>query len=167
MQLDELYNYKNRLMGDLLTNPEIVKLVDEDLPFERASELAYTRIFPCEYVPETIQDGETFICFDVDVELSMNKTFLSPILYIWVFSHRSKLRLPNGEGVRTDKLCHLICETINGSRFYGLGELVLYSVKRFAPLTDYQGKRIALKAKDFNYTFTPNKDTPSNRRDGY
>lgn len=164
MQLQEFFDYKNQLMEDLLTNESIVRLLDDDISLDDAHKLSYSHVFPCEYVPETVQDGKTIICFDVDIQKSINKTYLSPTLYVWVFAHRSKLRLPNGGGVRTDKICSEICKAINGSRKYGLGELDLYSVKRFAPMTDYQGKVLTFYAKDFNRPHDPNKYTPSNRK---
>lgn len=152
-------------MEDLLTNSEIVRLVNDTVTLENAEALAYTQVFPCEYVPDTVEHGTTYICFDVDILESVNKTYLLPTLYVWVFTHRSLLRLPEG-GVRTDKLCSEICNAINGSRMYGLGELNLYSVKRFAPMTDYQGKCMAFRAVDFNKQFDPNRPTPSNRKCG-
>lgn len=164
MQLQEFFDYKNQLMDDLLTNDEIVRLLDDDVAVDNAGDLAYKSVFPCEYVPETVQDGRTFICFDVDIQKPVNKTFLLPTLYIWVFAHRSRLRLPNGGGIRTDRLCSEICRVINGSFKYGLGELELYSVKRFAPMTDYQGKVLTFYAVDFNRQFNPNKEIPSNRK---
>lgn len=151
-------------MEDLLTNKDIVKLLVDNIgDIKDVMDLAYTQVFPCEYVPDTVQEGKTYICFDVDIQQAVNKTFLLPTLYIWVFSHRSRLRLPEG-GVRTDKLCSEICKTVNGSREYGLGELNLYSVKRFAPMTDYQGKVLTFHAKDINRLFDGQKYTPSNRR---
>lgn len=166
MQLQEFFDYKNQLMEDLLTNEAIVQLLDDSISIDNADSLAYSSVFPCEYVPETVQDGKTFICFDVDIQQSVNKTYLLPTLYVWVFAHRSQLRLPNGGGVRTDKMCSEICKAINGSRKYGLGELELYSVKRFAPMTDYQGKVLTFHAKDFNRVYDPNKATPTNRKRG-
>ena len=167
MQLEELYDYKNQLMEDLLTTDSIVELlVDEDYPVEDVSELAYKNVFPCEYVADTIEDGRTIICFDVDVQKSVNKTFLLPTLYVWVFAHRSKLRLPDGGGVRTDKICSEICKKINGSFKYGLGELELYSVRRFDPLSDYLGKCMTFYARDFNKVFDPKKEIPANRKRG-
>lgn len=166
MQLDEFFDYKNQLMNDLLTNKEIVRLLADDCkPITSTKELVYSQVFPYEYVPGTIEHGQTFICCDVDVQKSVNKTFLLPVMYIWVFSHKSKLRLPNGEsGVRTDKLCSEIAKAINGSRYYGLGELDLYAVKRFAPITDYQGKVMTFQAKDFNRVSPTGKPVPSNRK---
>ena len=84
MQLEEFFGYKDRLMKDLLTNEEIVNLLDEDVPIENAKSLAYSRVFPFEYVPDTVEHGDTYICFDVDIQEVFNKTFLSPTLYIWV-----------------------------------------------------------------------------------
>lgn len=165
MQLSEFFDYKNKLMEDLLTNPEVVKLLDKSVELKDASNLAYTHVFPYEYIPNTVEEAKTFICFDVDVQESINKTFLLPTLYIWVFSHKSKLRLTEG-GVQTDKLVSEIAKTINGSRLYGLGELDLYSVKRFAPVTDYQGKVMTFHAKEFNRPVPNNRPIPSNRKKG-
>lgn len=163
MQLNDFFDYKNKLMEDLITNESIVSLIKDGTKAENAASLIYTQVFPYEYVPETVQTGGTYICFDVDIQNVSNKTFLTPVLYIWVFAHRSNLRLPEG-GVRTDKLCSEICEVINGSRYYGLGELNLYSVKRFAPMTDYQGKLMTFYAKEFNRPFNGAKSTPANRK---
>lgn len=165
MQLSEFFDYKNKLMEDLLTNPEVVKLLDDSVEMRNASSLAYTHVFPYEYIPDTVEHAKTFICFDVDVQESINKTFLLPTLYIWVFSHKSKLRLHEG-GVQTDKLVSEIAKSINGSHFYGLGELDLYSVKRFAPVTDYQGKVMTFHAKEFNRLSPNTKPIPSNRKKG-
>ncbi len=166
MQLDEFFDYKNRLMEDLLTNQEILRLLDDDCsPAEKPEQLVYQQVFPYEYIPETIEHGMTFICCDVDIQKSLNKTYLSPVLYIWLFTHKSKLRLPSG-GVRTDMLASQIAKAINGSRYYGLGELDLYSVKRFAPITDYQGKVMTFHATDFNRLSPTGMPVPSNRKRG-
>ncbi len=164
MYLDEFFDYKNQLMEDLLTNEKIVKLLDDDCKLtDRPEKLVYKQVFPFEYIPDTVEHGQTFICCEVDIQKAMNKTFLNPVLYVWEFTHKSKLRLPEG-GVRTDKLASEIAKAINGSRFYGLGELDLYSVKRFAPINDYQGKVLTFNAEDFNRKSPTGKPVPSNRK---
>ncbi len=162
-QLDELYDYKNQLIGDMLTREDIVKLIRDDLPMERAKELVYTQVFPFEYIPQTVQEGHTFICCDVDIDTVFSQTYLSAPLYIWVFTHRSRMKLPEG-GVRTDKLASLIADAINGSFNYGLGRLKLHTVKRFAPMEDFQGKVLIFKADDFNNLAPINKKPPANRK---
>ena len=165
MYLDEFFNYKNQLMEDLLTEPNIVKLINENVPIEDAGSLMYTQVFPYEYVPETVEHGLTFVCSDVDIASTANKTYYSPTLYVWLFTHKSLLRLPEG-GVRTDKLAHEIAKKLSGSRFYGLGELDLRSVKRFAPMMDYQGKVLIFDATDFHRLSPTGKPIPGNRKKG-
>ena len=165
MYLDEFFGYKNQLVEDLLTEKEIVKLLGDDLEEQDAEKLMYTQVFPYEFVPETVEHGRTFICCDVDIDRVYNKTFLSPVLYIWLFTHKSLLRLPEG-GVRIDKLAHEIAKKIEGSYYYGLGALSINSCKRFAPMMDYQGKVLVFKTRDFNTTAPTGKQIPSNRKTG-
>ena len=166
MQLDEFFDYKNQLMNDLLTSKTIIQLLnDGDDSSKNPEDYVYTQVFPFEYIPETVEHGQTFICCDVDIQKSVNKTFLLPTLYIWVFTHKSKMRLPEG-GIRVDKLCSEIANAVNGSRYYGLGEMDLYAVKRFAPITDYQGKVMTFYATDFNRVLPTGKPVPSNRKTG-
>lgn len=166
MHLQEFFDYKNQLMKDILTTESIVRLIDDNVAMENAKSLAYTKVFPYEYIPDTIQEGHTFVCFDVDIRRSINKMILMPVIYVWAFTHKSKMRLPNGEGVRIDRLCSAICEKINGSRYYGLGELEINSVDRFAPMNDFQGKCLTFYARDIGRQYNPNNPTPVNRRDG-
>lgn len=166
MQLEEFFDYKNVLLKKLVTNEKIVHLVNEDIDPKDGPSLIYDRIFPYEYIPETVEHGKTFICCEVDVTQAPNKTFLFPTIYIWVFSHKSKLRLTEGDGgVRTDRLCSEIAKEINGSREFGLGELNLSTVKRFAPMTDFNGKLMVFHAKDINRFYDGNRVTPANRKE--
>lgn len=160
-------------MKDILTNEKIVSLLTEYdaegnpiYTTDNSIELAYEYVFPAEFIAETLYDGRTFIMFDVDVtaDSDINKTFYTPSIYIWVLAHRSRLRLPDGGGVRTDAICSEIAKTINGSKEYGLGELNLYAVKRFAPVTDYNGKMMTFRARDFNRQYNPKAYIPSNRK---
>lgn len=65
MQLEEFYDYKNQLMGDILTNKNIISLLDSDISFDDASKLAYTQVFPCEYIPDTVEHGNTWVSLGV------------------------------------------------------------------------------------------------------
>lgn len=163
MNLDMFYDYKQQLMNDLLTDHEVLKLLSDDLAVTNHPEsLVYSQVFPFEYVPETIEHGSTFICCDVDITRIYEKPYLQATLYVWVFTHKSKLKLPGG-GVRTDKLVSIVDNHLNGSRMYGLGELELGSAKRFAPLADFQGKVLTYHATDFNRLNPTGKAVPSKR----
>lgn len=165
MLLNEFFDYKNELMKTLCCNEKIVRLVtDSRLSPVPNNELAYTQIFPFEYIPETSDKGKTFICFDVDIAQVMDKTYYRPMLYIWAIVHKSKLRLAKG-GVRTDQLAAEINQELSGSRYFGLGELELCAVSRFTPIKDYQGRILTYTAKDFNRPGISKK--PPNKRKHY
>lgn len=165
MHLRDFYDYKNRLFEDVLTDEEIVKLIDADVDPTHPEELVWKNIYPLEYIPDVAEEGRVIICCDVDVQKSYSKGGLiySPTLTIWIFVHKSLLQLPTG-GVRTDELCHLIDEKINGSRFYTLGKLDLYSVKRFAPMIDWNGKVLVYTGSEVNRVHNPKEVIPSNRK---
>ena len=97
MNLEELYDYKNRLMADICKNGDIVRLVTGNPEAAVPNHaLPYTQIYPYEMVPETVSVAKTFICFDVDIPDVQNKTILTPVIYLWVFTHKSRLRADGG-----------------------------------------------------------------------
>lgn len=165
MQLEEFYDYKNLLMEQLCCDPEIVKVVtDNDEAAVPNHDLPYYQVFPFEYVPETVNDAKTFICFDVDIVSVPNKTMYIPVIYVWVFAHKSRLRAKEG-GCTLDKMAAAVNRLLNGNRYYGLGELKLDSVRRFTPVTDYLGRVLTFYTKDFNRKWTK-PDIPVNRKEG-
>ena len=115
-------------------------------------------------VPETVSEAKTFICFDMDILSVPSKTYYVPVLYIWVFTHKSNLRLPQG-GLLLDEASVEISKMLNGNRFYGLGQLKLSSTQRFEPTTDYLGRTLVFTAVDFN-RMTAGGVTPSRRKRG-
>ncbi len=165
MHLEEFYDYKNRLVKDMLTDDDIVKLIDPNHMYADPLDMVYDNVNPFEFYPETIEKGKVYVCCDVDVASAgeRQKPLYTLTLYIWVFAHKSILPLPEG-GVRTDKLCSAIDNKINGSHYYGQGSLELYSSKRFAPLADYTGKMLTYRATDFNRIYNNKQERPSNRK---
>lgn len=169
MNLNELFDYKNQFFKDVLTNERLVHLINETKTLETAEELSYTQLYPFEYIPETIEHGHTYVCCEVDVTATSarsnkNKRLIyTPTLYIWILVHKSKLRLPEG-GVRYDAICSEIADTINESLHYGINGLQLASVRRFTPLTDYQGKVMSFVTSDINWPYNPERPVPDNRK---
>lgn len=165
MQLEEFYGYKNLLMKSLCENEQVVKLVTGNKKARVPNHgLPYSQIFPYEFVPDTVDEGKTFVCFDVDIVSVPNKTYYTPVIYVWVFTHKSLLRMKDGNGCLLDQLCMSINEMINGSRYFGLGETKLDSVRRFAPIKDYLGRCMTYYTLDFNRAKDHNWNGPSNRK---
>ena len=163
MFLDEFFDYKNRLIKDLLTDDEIVKLLDPNGMYPDPRQMVYDTVNPYEFYPETIEKGKVYLCCDVDVFSTGDRPYYTLSLYVWVFCHKSLLQVPEG-GVRTDKICAAVDRKINGSRYYGQGRLELNSSKRFAPMADYAGKMLTYRATDVNKLSMLNNEKPANRK---
>lgn len=164
MNLEEFYDYKSRLMMDICSNEEVVKLLtnNEDAPVPNL-QLPYTQVFPFERVPTETDDAKTFICYDVDVLSVESRTYIVPIIYIWVFTHESLMK--TDRGIRIDRIASELDKHLNGNRFYSLGELELESVTRFVPTKTYLGRVLTYVGKEFNRP-SGSKPMPSNRKIG-
>lgn len=165
MDLHEFFDYKNRLMKELCTNEDIVKMVTGNPEAKVPNhDLPYTQIFPYEFIPETVAEGKTFICFDVDIGYVPSKTVYFPIMYIYIFTHKSRMRTEDGH-LLLDELASKVDDLLNGSRMFGYGELDLSSAERFIPITDFRGRVLTYRAADFNRA-GKKMTVPSNRKRG-
>ena len=150
MELSELPNYKNQLMKEFCCDANIVHLLtgNEEAAVPNHG-LPYTQMYPFAYVPETVDEARSFLCFDVDIVSVPNETYLVPVVYVWVFAHKSNLRMEGG-GVLIDQLVQEAHRILNGSWNYGLGKLKFDSCRRFTPINGYLGRVLTYYALDFN-----------------
>ena len=165
MELAELFDYKNLLMRDICSNANIVYLLTNNEEAKVPNHgLPYNQVFPFEFIPDTVSEAKTFICFDVDIIDVPNRTYYIPAIYVWVFTHKSTMRTDDGRIV-IDQLAVEINRILNGDRDYGLGELKLKNVRRFNPIDDYHGRVLTFIASDFNRQ-SGSKPRPVNRKHG-
>ena len=101
LSFEVFFNYKNQFLNDILTDDEIVSLIDEDFDLENGDRksLVYTKVFPLEYIPETVESANTYIMCDVDISKPFTSQYIEIVLYVWILCHKSLLLLPNNEGI--------------------------------------------------------------------
>lgn len=166
MQLEEFFNYKNELMRELCASEAVQKLMmtdeNEDLILPN-HDAAYRNIFPYEFIADTVDTAQTFICFDTDVTEVYNRVDLNVALYVWIFTHKSLLRLKGG-GLRLDALAAAVDRLLNQSRLFTKNPLELKSVGRFVPIDDYSGRILTFVGSEWNAAMQPRKQPPQNRR---
>lgn len=149
--LEEFTTYKNTLMQALCTNDAIVNLLknDDDPADVTGRDFRYTRIFPYNYVPNTVERTTTFICFAVTAPNVRDNVVTLLQLNVWVFTHQDLMRTK--DGMRTDLLVSEIDKILNGSTKYGLGKVKLKScVITGVPCEGYVGLVSTYTVEDFN-----------------
>ena len=149
--LEEFTEYKNKLMQAICTSSTIVNLLklDTDSVSITGRDMRYQRIYPYNYVPQTIEVAQTFICFTVTAPNVRDDLITELRLTIYVFTHQDLMRTENG--MRTDLLVAEIDKLLNGSTKYGLGKVSLKGCDVMQPPAQgYSGLYSVYSVKDFN-----------------
>ena len=148
MYLDELSKYKIEIMKRLCLNAKIQSLILLPESQKGGKEMMYKNIFPYSFVPDTVVNSSTFICFDLEIQRVENRTFKDINILFWIFTHQSLMR--TNEGIRTDLIASEVDKILNGNRDLGLGTVELKKVLRVNPAKDYHGRNLVYRSVDFN-----------------
>ena len=152
--LEEFTKYKQTLMKAICTTDKIIELLklESDSTEITGKDMRYSRIFPYNYVPLTIENAQTFICFTVTAPNVRDDLIAELRLTIYVFTHQDLMRTP--EGIRTDLLVSEIDKVLNGSTQYGLGKVSLKACDVMqVPCQGYSGLYSVYSVRDFNVPF--------------
>lgn len=135
---------------------EIIGLLADD-PNVDLEEVDFfgTQIFSDDYIPETLDKVNAYICVDTDIPRTQNATTKEVTLYIYVFMHHDYMKLNptkwiGQKGNRRDCLCNELTKLLNGSMDFGIGRFSLESALRFKPQMGYSGRTLKFEAKSFN-----------------
>ena len=148
MYLEELSKYKIEIMKRLCLSKEIQSLILFSESENQGKEMMYKNIFPYAFIPDTVTDASTFICFDLEIQRVQNRTFKDINMLFWIFTHQSLMRTDNG--IRTDIIANEVDKILNGNKNFGLGTSELKKVLRINPAKDYHGRTLIYKTVDFN-----------------
>lgn len=117
--------WKNKAIELVLGQDEIMKLLEMD--DNEADDPVYTRIFPYNHIPQTIEETKVYITFTVNVpRITFNKIWAYPRLTVRVIAHqeRMKLNMAGVSATRIDYIAKLIVDLLTKNDF-GFGKLQL------------------------------------------
>lgn len=149
--LEEFTTYKNTLMQAICTNDKIVSLLKSESDPEdiTGKDMRYKRIFPYNYVPNTVENASTFICFSVVAPNVTDNVIAKLMLYVWVFTHQDLMKVKGG--MRTDLIVSEVDKMLNGSTKYGLGKVELKSCTiSSVPVAGYTGLVSVYSVEELN-----------------
>ena len=133
MNSQEISEYKTKIMLHLLSDKELVSLLDDQGQFEYPDEMIYQRIFPYGRVPETEMETKTYITVMVDVpSLQKNNDLVRDVtVTLRVLSHESLMRVPGQNGTRIDLASARVDAMLNESYDFGIGPIFLVYNKEY------------------------------------
>lgn len=117
--------WKNKAIELVLGQDEIMELLEMD--DNEADDPVYTRIFPYNHIPQTIEETKVYITFTVNVpRITFNKIWAYPRLTVRVIAHqeRMKLNMAGVSATRIDYMAKLIVDLLTKNDF-GFGKLQL------------------------------------------
>lgn len=118
-------DWKNKAIELVIGQDEIMELLDMDE--EEADDPMYTRIFPYNHIPQTIEETKVYITFTVNIpKITFNKIWAYPRLTVRVIAHqeRMKLNMAGVSATRIDYIAKLIVDLLTKNDF-GYGKLHL------------------------------------------
>lgn len=116
---------KNKAIELVIGQDEIMELLDMDEV--EADDPMYTRIFPYNHIPQTIEETKVYITFTVNIpKITFNKIWAYPRLTVRVIAHqeRMKLNMAGVSATRIDYIAKLIVDLLTKNDF-GYGKLHL------------------------------------------
>lgn len=119
-------DWKNKTISMILNNDEIMDCLD--LNELETEEPVYTRIFPYNHIPQTIEETKVYITVAVSIpKITFNKVWAFPRLTIRIISHQEKMKLHKAgvSATRIDYMSQLIDKMLNGRNEFGYGCLSL------------------------------------------
>ena len=87
-------DWKNKAIELVIGQDEIMELLDMDEA--EADDPMYTRIFPYNHIPQTIEETKVYITFTVNVpKITFNKIWAYPRLTVRIIAHQDRMKLNN------------------------------------------------------------------------
>lgn len=175
MFMNDALIFKKRLMWDICTNEDIMKLIDVGFKAKSSDPeqsdieyYPYEQVFPYLYAPDIIEDEKVFLCYDFE---TLGVNFTNDILKdmemtIYIMVHRNMMRVetPEFQGARTDLLMREFDELLSRNRDYGLSCQVNSTTVMPNPPNGYYGFIMRYDVKSVNSDKRHAKENYQNRK---
>lgn len=129
MNSAEIACYKLTIIKALVSDQEIISLIDSNGEFEYPDDMIYERIFPFDRIPDTEQEAKTYITISVNVPSINKKNDLVKDLIVTAraITHASLMKVKGQNGTRIDLLAARLDTILNERSDLGIGPVSLVS----------------------------------------
>ena len=156
--LDELINYKAKIINTLGSSQEVMGLIADDpnidLNSEEADRILTDNIKDFNYLSDTTQKASAFILVDVEIPKISSGTIKDMVAYVQVVVNKDYMKLGDAfkgvKGNRKDNLVRQVDLLLNGQRGYGISRLDLEQVTVVSVPDTYTSTLLTYEVVDFN-----------------
>ncbi|MFJ8247294.1 hypothetical protein [Peribacillus asahii] len=145
---------ESEVLSKLLFYNEPKALFNPDLTEDQKQELLYSKVFPYRFVPNPIEDQDTFLTVGINgfrrnqEGFQIYDDYQAGEIYFYVFAHVDIMRTTHG--VRQDLMLGELDRIFDGSTEFGMGELKLrYVNELWMHNNKFGGYSIAFTVVDF------------------
>lgn len=151
MNLEEIGEFKEKIISKLIQNDEILEILIGDL--KETEDIEYRLfgdekgsggcIYKFEYVPDVQENSKTFLCIEVVPEKTYGDTITDFILYVFAYCSKDIMQTykrKKKSGTRIDILMSDIDKILNGNSEFGIGPLEWRGGDIYKPSNPYYGR---------------------------
>lgn len=151
---DVITSLKDKVIKEIAYDDTLFHAIDPDTSkIENGGDLPGTHIFTYNKNPETITTTMTFLTVMVDTySKDRNKTFITPTLTIYIYSHNNHMEIKNIRGIkdnRNDYISKLLDLKFNG-KSEAMGTLRLVSNVEGVAGKEFLFRRLIFETIDLN-----------------
>lgn len=143
----DVIEYRNKITKALLSNKNIVELLGSNLD-AAPDVLPYNRMYPHEFIPETITETKKFLNFELRANIDpRNRTYKDITIWFFVMCHNDVIR--TSKGLWYDRV---VCELDNifgEQNILGVGKTSIVSNIPYKPNNTFTGRLITFTVKEF------------------
>lgn len=150
---------KNKIIKEFIKDEAIINGIDPvDIGLHNSEKLINKYIFNFSQNPNTINDVETFITVETNINNRHfgNNRYVDSTVEIWIISHENHMVVDNVPKVtenRNDYLSRLIDNKLNGTRKIGIGKLELTANIEGSIQQNWLYRRLIFEVVDVNNAF--------------
>lgn len=149
----EIVEYRKKIMNAICKSPELVKLLGEESSEYPEETIPYNKVFPYEFIPETIQETDRYINFELQTYYDeFNDVLRNVTVYFFIFCHHEAIRYVE-DGSTYLWYDRIACELDNiftDNDVIGIGKTKIISNIPYYPVNRFKGRQLQFKIKDFN-----------------
>lgn len=157
--LDELVEYPVRALYNIGTDKDVVSLLTDnpeiDMDSEEADDVFDKYLFDYLYVDGTTAEAEAYVCVETEMTRSHTTTMQNMRLYVTVICHKKFMKVDTTKfkgmiGNRRDNLVRCVDKLLNGSDAFGIGQLLLESVRTIPSPNGFTARELTYSVPEFS-----------------